>query len=210
MTVRVLIADDHPVFREGLRAVLSGEPGIDVVGDCGSGTDAVRLAAELRPDVVLMDLRMPGLDGVGATRRIVADGTAAVVVLTTYETNAHILEAIEAGALGYLLKDASGERIADAVRAAARRETVLAGPVAAALAEHVRRPRTVSLTGREREVLQQVALGLSNPEIGRVLFIGESTVKSHLLRIFEKLGVGDRTAAVTAAIAGGILPPPGG
>ncbi len=205
--IRVLVVDDHPVVREGLRAMLDAEPDLDVVGEAGSGQDAVRLAAELGPDVVLMDLRMPGVDGVAATGQITAAGSARVLVVTTYDTDADILRAVEAGATGYLLKDTPRRDLADAVRAAARGETVLAPPVAAKLVTRVRSAGADPLTRREVEVLAQVARGLSNAEIGRVLLISEATVKTHLLRTFEKLGVGDRTAAVTTAMARGILRP---
>jgi DNA-binding NarL/FixJ family response regulator len=169
----------------------------------------VVLTARLRPDVVLMDLRMPGSDGVGATARIAADhpGTH-VLVLTTYDTDADILRAIEAGATGYLLKDTPIGPLADAIRAAARGETVLAPVVASRLVTRMRAPAGEQLTPREVEVLALVARGLSNADIGRALFIGEATVKTHLLRLFAKLGVNDRTAAVTAALARGIIPPP--
>jgi DNA-binding NarL/FixJ family response regulator len=211
MTVRVLIVDDHPVVREGLRVLLAAEPDLAVVGDCGRGDEAVRLALRLRPDVVLMDLRLPGLDGVAATERIVAAGTdawtVAVLVLTTYDSDGDIVRALAAGATGYLLKDAPRDELTRAVRAGARGETVLAPPVAARLADRVRVLRP-ALTPRELDVLRRVAAGMSNPDIGRELFIGEATVKSHVTHIFEKLGVNDRTAAVTAAIAAGILPSP--
>jgi DNA-binding NarL/FixJ family response regulator len=207
VTVRVLIVDDHAIVREGLRAVLDAEPGITVVAECGTGEEAVRLAAGSGPDVVLMDLRLPGLDGVEATKRIRAAGAAAVLVLTMYDTDGDILRAVAAGATGYLLKDCSRRELAAAVRAAARGETVLAAPVAAKLANQIRGD-AASLTGRETEVLERVARGLSNPEIGRELFISEATVKSHVMRIFAKLGVKDRTAAVTAALARGIIRPP--
>jgi DNA-binding NarL/FixJ family response regulator len=204
VTVRVVVADDHPVVREGLRAMLEAEPDLDVVGEAGSGEEAVRLAAEHRPDVVLMDLRMPGTDGVTATGRITAAGHARVLVVTTYDTDADILRAVEAGATGYLLKDTPRADLADAVRSAARGETVLAPPVAAKLVTRVR--GTVdTLTPRELQVLGQVARGLSNAEIGRELLIGEATVKTHLIRVFEKLGVSDRTAAVTVAMSRGYL-----
>jgi DNA-binding NarL/FixJ family response regulator len=206
VTVGVLIVDDHPIVREGLRAVLATEPGIEVLGDCGCGEDAVRAAAELSPDVVLMDLRLPGLDGVGATRQIVAAGHAAVLVLTTYDTDGDIARAIAAGAVGYLLKDAPRAELVAAVHATARGETVLAAPVAAKLVSQVR--GAGRLTARETEVLSRIAGGLSNPEIGRELFISEATVKSHVTGIFAKLSVRDRTAAVTVAMARGILPPP--
>jgi DNA-binding NarL/FixJ family response regulator len=208
VTIRVLLVDDHPVVREGLRALLSAEPDLRVVGECGTGTDAVREAAALRPDVVLMDLRLPGLDGVAATEQIVAAGSANVLVLTTYDDDADIVRALAAGATGYLLKDAVRGDLARGVRDAARGETVLAPPVAARLVTRVRGPAPPGLTPRELQVLRAVARGLSNPDIGRELFIGEATVKSHLTRVFEKLGVNDRTAAVTAAIARGILPSP--
>ena len=206
--LRLIVVDDHPVVREGLRAMLDAEPDLSVVGEAGSGEDAVRLAAELRPDVVLMDLRMPGTDGVAATGRITAAGTARVLVVTTYDTDADILRAVEAGATGYLLKDTPRRELADAVRAAARGETVLAPPVARALVSRVRLPAVESPTRRELEVLAEVARGLSNAEVGRALHISEATVKTHLVRLFEKLGVGDRTAAVTRAYAQGLLPPP--
>jgi DNA-binding NarL/FixJ family response regulator len=209
--IRLLIVDDHPVVREGLRVLLAAEPDLAVVGDCGRGDEAVRLALWLRPDVVLMDLRLPGLDGVAATERIVAAGTdawtVAVLVLTTYDSDGDIVRALAAGATGYLLKDAPRDELTRAVRAGARGETVLAPPVAARLADRVRVPRP-ALTPRELDVLRRVAAGMSNPDIGRELFIGEATVKSHVTHIFEKLGVNDRTAAVTAAIAAGILPSP--
>ncbi len=206
--VRVLIVDDHPVVREGLRAVLSAQADIRVVGETSSGEDAVRMARELRPDVVLMDLRLPGIDGVAATAQIVAERTASVLVLTTYDGDADIVRALAAGATGYLLKDTSRDELARGVRRAANGETVLAPPVAARLVSRMRGPATQALTARELDVLRSIADGLSNPDIGRSLFISEATVKSHVTRIFEKLGVNDRTAAVTAAIAQGILAAP--
>jgi DNA-binding NarL/FixJ family response regulator len=205
--LRVLVCDDHPVVRAGIAGLLGTEPGLEVVGQAGDGEEAVRLAAALAPDVVLMDLRMPRLEGAEATARIVTEHPGvAVVVLTTYETDTDILRAVEAGARGYLLKDTPAEQIAAAVRAAARGETVLAPAVAARLVSRVRAP--ASLTAREIEVLEGVAAGLSNAEIGRRLFIGEATVKTHLLRLFQKLGVDDRTRAVTVAMERGILRTP--
>jgi DNA-binding NarL/FixJ family response regulator len=208
--IRVLLTDDHPVVRAGLRGMLAAEPDIEVAGEAGSGPEAVALTRTGRFDVILMDLRMPGGDGVAATREIVAaDPGARVLVLTTYETDADILRAVEAGATGYLLKDAAPAELASAVRAAARGETVLAPSVAERLVSHVRRPQAESLSARETEVLARVARGRTNAEIGRDLFISEATVKTHLLRAFGKLGVSGRTAAVTAAIERGLLPPPG-
>jgi DNA-binding NarL/FixJ family response regulator len=207
--VRVLIVDDHPVVREGLRAVLSAEPDFVVVGETGTGEEAVSLATELRPDVVLMDLRLGGgMDGVATTAIIVGGGLGNVLILTTYDGDGDIVRGLAAGATGYLLKDTPREQLANGLRAAAKGETVLAPPVAARLATRVRTPAAPALTPREVEVLQGIARGLSNPDIGRHLFISEATVKSHVTRIFEKLGVNDRTAAVTTAIARGDLPAP--
>jgi DNA-binding NarL/FixJ family response regulator len=208
--IRVLLADDHPVVRAGLRGMLAAEPGIEVAGEAGSGPEAVALARVSEYDVILMDLRMPGGDGVTATEQILAaDPGARVLVLTTYETDADILRAVEAGATGYLLKDATPAELADAVRAAARGETVLAPSVAEWLVSRVRRPQRELLSARETEVLAQAARGRTNAEIGRALFISEATVKTHLLRAFGKLGVSGRTAAVTTAIERGLLTPPG-
>jgi DNA-binding NarL/FixJ family response regulator len=205
--VRVLLVDDHPVVRAGLRGMLATEEGIEVVGEAGSGAEAVAVAAATAPDVVLMDLRMPGVDGVTATARILAAGRGTkVVVLTTYETDADILRAVEAGAAGYLLKDVSPAELSRAVRAAARGETVLAPSVAARLVSNARRPGPAPvLSARELEVLRLVGRGLTNADIGRTLYISEATVKTHLLRMFQKLGVSDRTAAVTTALARGFL-----
>ncbi|GAA3835862.1 response regulator transcription factor [Sphaerisporangium flaviroseum] len=204
--IHVLIVDDHPVVREGLRGMLEADPGIAVAGEAGSGDEAVARARELGPDVILMDLRMPGGDGVGAIARILADRPASrVVVLTTYETDQDIVRAVEAGAAGYLLKDTSRADLVAAVFAAARGETVLSPSVATKLVTRMRAPAVESLSKRETEVLALVARGLTNAEVGRELFISETTVKTHLLRIFGKLGVSDRTAAVTTALARGIL-----
>ena len=205
-TIRILIADDHPVVRAGLRGMLAGQPDLELVGEAATGEQAVRLVAELRPDVVLMDLRLPGLDGVAATQEIVArhPGTE-VLVLTTYDTDADILSAVQAGATGYLLKDTPRETLYRAIRAAARGETVLAPTVATRLVGQMRGPAEETLSVREIEVLACVARGASNKEIARQLHISESTVKTHLLHIFGKLGVSDRTEAVTTALQRGIL-----
>lgn len=211
MTIRVLVVDDHPVVRSGLAGMLTVEDDLEVVGEAGDGEEAVARVAALAPDVVLMDLRMPRLDGVGATARIlVAHPDTRVLVLTTYDTDADILRAVEAGATGYLLKDTPRVQLVDAVRAAARGETVLAPAVAARLVSRLRAPAPEPLTPREIEVLAAVARGLSNAEIGRSLFIAEATVKTHLLRAFVKLGVDDRTRAVTVAMERGLLPAAGG
>jgi DNA-binding NarL/FixJ family response regulator len=211
MTIRVLVVDDHPVVRSGLAGMLTVEDDLEVVGEAADGEEALVRVAALRPDVVLMDLRMPRLDGVGATERILtANPAARVVVLTTYDTDADIVRAVGAGASGYLLKDTPRAQLVEAVRAAARGETVLAPPVVARLVSRMRSPAPADvLTPREVEVLAAVSRGLSNAEIGRYLFIGEATVKTHLLRAFAKLGVDDRTRAVTVAIERGILPSPG-
>ncbi|WP_329252924.1 response regulator transcription factor [Actinoallomurus sp. NBC_01490] len=207
--IRILLVDDHPVVREGLRGMLAAEDDLEVVAEAGGAAEAVAAVRAHEPDVVLMDLRMPGGDGVEATSRVLAQRPETrVVVLTTYDTDADILRAVEAGAAGYLLKDASRAELAQAIRAAARGETVLAPSVAAKLVSRMRSP--VELSRREIEVLRLVARGRTNAEIGRELLISEATVKTHLLRTFGKLDVSDRTAAVTAALERGILPPPGG
>lgn len=210
MTVTILIADDHPVVREGLRGMLAGEPDIEVLGEAGDGREAARMAESLRPDVVLMDLRMPGTDGVEATKLIASRSAApAVLVVTTYDTDNDIIRAVEAGAKGYLLKDTPRAELIRAVRTAAAGGTVLAPVVAAKLLGRSRAPAHLELTGRELEVLALVAAGKTNAEIGHALYIGEATVKTHLLHAFAKLGVDDRTAAVTTAIGRGLLPAPG-
>jgi DNA-binding NarL/FixJ family response regulator len=207
--IRVLLTDDHPVVREGLRGMLVTEPGIDVIGEAASGDEAVAMTRALRPDVILMDLRMPRGDGVSAITRIRADlPETRIIVLTTYDTDADILRAVEAGATGYLLKDTPRAELARAVRAAARGETVLAPSVAGRLMTRVREPQPEPLSATQTQVLALVARGLTNAEIGRKMFISEATVKTHLLRASAKLGVSGRTAAVTKAIETGALPQP--
>ena len=204
--VRIVIADDHPVVRTGLHGILASQPDFEVVGEASTGREAVDLVQALRPDVVLMDLRMPEMDGVEAISRIVAEQPEArVLVLTTYDGDADIVRAVGAGATGYLLKDTPREELCRAIRAAARGESVLAPVVAARLMGRVREPQGEALSGREAEVLKLVAGGTSNKEIGQQLHISEATVKPHLSHIFGKLGVDDRTAAVTAALERGIL-----
>ena len=204
--IRLLVVDDHPVVRAGMVAVLGEEDDFLVVGEAANGAEALALVRHVSPDVVLMDLRMPVMDGAEATARIagLADPPQ-VLVLTTYDTDADIVRAVEAGARGYLLKDAPTGVLADAIRRAARGETVLAPPVVARLAERLRGSARPGLTARELDVLRLVARGLSNADIGRELSIGEATVKTHLIRAFAKLEVTDRTAAVTAAYAGGYI-----
>ena len=203
--IRVMVADDHPIVRGGIVALLSAAGDLEVVAEASDGLEAVRLASEHRPDVILMDLRMPGLDGDEATARIIAaNPSTRVVILTTYESDASILTAIEAGASGYLLKAAPQEEILAGVRSVARGEVALAPSIAAMLVQRVAKP-TIGLSPRETEVLALVAQGSSNPEIARALFLSEATVKTHLLHVFEKLGVSDRTRAVTRAMELGLL-----
>jgi DNA-binding NarL/FixJ family response regulator len=204
--VRLLIADDHPIVRAGFEGMLAEKPDLEDVGEAGNGEEAVRLADQLRPDVVLMDLRMPEVDGVEAIGRIKEDHPHVhILVLTTYDSDADILRAIEAGATGYLLKDTPREELFRAIRGAARGEPVLAPSVTARLMQRAKTPSQAALSGREIEVLELVARGKSNRELARDLHLSEATVKSHLIHIFDKLGVTDRTAAVTVALERGIL-----
>ncbi|MCC2276753.1 response regulator transcription factor [Streptomyces sp. ET3-23] len=208
--VHVLLVDDHPVVRRGLRAMVDDLPDVEAVGEAADGAEALRLLADgVCPDVVLMDLQMgTGMHGVEATRRITAlPSPPAVLILTTYSTDADILAAVEAGATGYLLKDAPPEDVAAAVHAAARGETVLAPPVAARLLGRVRAGGRPALSPRETEILGLLAEGLANRQISRRLFISEATVKTHLVHIYGKLGVDSRTAAVTAGLAAGLIRP---
>ena len=204
--IRLLIVDDHPVVRAGLVGMLSDEPGFEVVGEASNGEQAVRIAAATRPDVVLMDLRMPGVDGVEATSQITAAGDVKVLILTTYESDDQILAAIDAGASGYLLKASPRAEIVAGIQSVADGQTALSPLVAARLVQRMRTPVPEAvLTTRETEVLQLVARGRSNKQIAVALGIAESTVKTHLLKIFEKLGVADRTRAVTLAMERGLL-----
>lgn len=203
---RVLVADDHPVVRGGIVALLGTAGDLDVVGEAATGLEAVELALQLEPDVVLMDLRMPGINGDEATARIVAERPRIrVLVLTTYESDDSILTAIEAGASGYLLKAAPQDELLAGIRSVARGEVALAPRIAALLVNRVQRPAAPTLTSRETEILQLVAQGLSNPAIAKELFVSSATVKAHLLHAFEKLEVSDRTRAVTKAMELGLL-----
>lgn len=204
--IRVVVVDDHTVMRAGVVALLAAEPTIDIVGEASDGREAVGLVESLTPDVALVDLRMPVLDGVAATAEIVAGpAPTRVLILTTYDTDEEIERAVEAGAIGYLLKDTTREQLVDAIRSADRGETVLAPRVAERLVARMRRPAQVALTAREVDVLNAVADGLSNIDIGRRLVIAEATVKTHLLRVFAKLDVSDRTHAVVVALERGLL-----
>ncbi len=206
MTITLVVADDHPIVRGGIVALLAAEPDIRVVAEAENGRQAVEAALEHRPSAVLMDLRMPELDGVGAIEAIRANWPdAAIVVLTTYDTDEAIVRAIEAGATGYLLKDAPSDDLVDAVRRAAAGETVLAPPVAKRLVERVRDPQAGALSLREIEVLRGVASGNTNAAIAAELHISQATVKTHLLHIYDKLGVSDRAAAVAVAYENGVL-----
>jgi DNA-binding NarL/FixJ family response regulator len=208
--IKVLIADDHPVVRDGLRAMLATQPDMQLVGEAATGTQAVELARAFRPDVVLMDLQMPELDGPAAIATLRdKDPAVRVLVLTTFGTDADITRAIDAGATGYLLKDAPREQLFNAIRSAARGESVLSPSVATRVLGRMRAPAEEALSPRELEILQAVARGLSNRDIGRQLYVSETTVKTHLLRTFAKLGVDDRTAAVTVALERGIIRLPG-
>ncbi|HEX7349500.1 response regulator transcription factor [Brachybacterium sp.] len=207
--ITLMIVDDHPVVRDGLRGLFATDPRFEVVAEAADGAEAITLAQRLHPAVILMDLRMPGLGGVAAIESLTEAGSSSrVVVLTTYDTDADVLSAIEAGAIGFLLKDASRAELHRAVEAAARGESVLAPAVLARVMARSRQPAAPPLSPRELEVLELIAAGCSNREAARRLLISEATVKTHLLHIFDKLGVRDRTAAVATAIARGHLTPP--
>ncbi|WP_152364311.1 response regulator [Microlunatus speluncae] len=198
--IRLLIVDDHPIVREGLRAAFSGEPDFVVVGEAGDGDEAVTLAGTLTPDVVLMDLRMPKIDGVTAIRRLAETAPRLpILVLTTFDADTDVLPAVEAGAVGYLLKDAPTAELLEAVRAAAAGKTVLSPAVVGRLVDRLRTPPPSPLSPRELEVLALVAAGASNREAADRLFISEASIKTHLVHIFDKLGVRDRAGAVGEA-----------
>ncbi|OAT67955.1 LuxR family transcriptional regulator [Mycobacteroides immunogenum] len=204
----ILLVDDHPVVREGFRGMLEAEPDFTVIGEASSALEAVAAAQTLQPDVILMDLRMPGQDGVWATERILsAQPSTRILIVTTYESDSDIVRAVETGAAGYILKNASRHQLAEAVRQTAIGRTVLAPSVAERLIRSTHQRAAIpNLSAREIEILTHVAKGATNADIGRALFISEATVKTHLLRTFNKLDVGDRTAAVTTAQTLGLLP----
>ncbi|MFD7731047.1 response regulator [Kitasatospora phosalacinea] len=198
--VRLLIVDDHPIVRDGLRGAFADSPEFEVVGEACNGAEALDQAVALKPDLVLMDLRMPVMDGVTATRRLGESAPGVrVLVLTTFDTDNDVLPAIEAGATGYLLKDAPTEELLRAARVAARGEATLSPAIAKRLMDRVRRPGPGVLSARELEVMRLVAHGSSNKEVAGRLFITEASVKTHLLRIYDKLGVRDRAGAVGEA-----------
>ncbi|AFU02563.1 response regulator [Nocardia brasiliensis] len=217
MTIRVLIADDQPLIRDGLSVLLNAQPDIEVVGEAADGVEAARLTADCRPDVVLMDIRMPRLDGLEATARIVASGAPTrVIVLTTYDLDEYVFRALRAGASGFLLKDASGLAIVDSVRTIALGDAMLAPSVTRRLLDEFARlparprpdaARLRALTDRETQVLTLIARGLSNAEIAETLGIAEETVKTHVGRILAKLRLRDRTQAAIAAYETGLVTP---
>ena len=218
MTIRVLVVDDEELVRTGLRLILDAEPDIGVVGTASDGRQAVAEVRRLCPDVVLMDIRMPGLDGLEATRRILTEPDVPpckVVILTTFDVDEHVYEALRAGASGFLLKDVPADQLAHAIRVAAAGEALLAPSVTRRLIAAFARPTAPGpvpvaglgdLTPREVEVLTLLAEGLSNAEIATRLFVGEATVKTHVARVLMKLGVRDRVQAVIVAFRAGLVP----
>ncbi|ANN18622.1 response regulator [Amycolatopsis orientalis] len=206
MTITLLITDDHPIVRDGLRGIFTADQGFEVLGEAASGDEAVALTEKLRPDVVLMDLRMPGSGGVAAIAELAKRGNPArILVLTTYDTDTDVVPAIEAGATGYLLKDAPREELFRAVRATARGEAVLSPAVADLIMGRMRAPAPEPLSRREIEVLTLISRGSTNKEAAKQLFISEATVKTHLVHAYAKLGVKDRAAAVATAFERGLL-----
>ncbi|GGM72040.1 DNA-binding response regulator [Lentzea pudingi] len=215
MSLRVVLADDQDLVRAGFRVILGTEPGIEVVGEAGDGAQAVELVAELRPDVVLMDVQMPRMDGLEATRHILsADHGTRVVILTTFDREDYLFEALQAGASGFLLKNASPEDLVESVRVVARGDALLSPEVTRRVIARFstaprERTRPPELTDREFEVLVELAKGASNAEIAATLFLGETTVKTHVSRVLTKLGLRDRTHAVVFAYERGIVTPGG-
>lgn len=205
-TIKLLLCDDHPVVRSGLRGMLESQTDLEVVAEAANGNEAITLARRHQPDVVLMDLRMPEVDGIAAIRGIKAERPdAKILVLTTYETDADILRAVEVGAVGFLLKETHQDQLFAAIRDAARGNSPLTPSVAARLMERLRNNSDSMLSAREVEILRLVAQGTNNKGIAAKLWISEATVKSHLNRAFEKLGAVDRTSAVTVALKRGII-----
>jgi DNA-binding NarL/FixJ family response regulator len=206
--ITLLIVDDHPVVRDGLRGMFTADPRFDVLGEAGDGAEAIAVGERLRPDVILMDLRMPTTDGVTAIKELARRGVPSrILVLTTYDTDSDVLPAIEAGATGYLLKDSPRDELFRAVEAAARGQAVLSPAVATRLMGQMRQPASEPLSQRELEVLELIAKGSTNREAAKALFISEATVKTHLLHVYAKLGVNDRAAAVATAFSRGYLTP---
>jgi DNA-binding NarL/FixJ family response regulator len=219
--IRILIADDHALMRHGLRGMLDAQSDMEVVGEAEDGASAVDEAIRLRPDVVVMDIRMPRLDGIEATRRLIAHGGDAfrILILTTFDLDEYVFEALRAGAAGFMLKDAPPRQMAEAVRSVAAGDALLAPAITRRLIERyvsvpppeaARRERFAALTDRETEILLLLTRGLSNAEIGERLFLSEATVKTHVTRVLQKLGVRDRVQAVVMAYEGGIAQPGGG
>jgi DNA-binding NarL/FixJ family response regulator len=218
--IRVLLADDHALMRDGLRGMLDAQPDMEVVGEAADGAAAVDEAIRLHPDVVIMDIRMPRLDGIEATRRLMAQGGAPhILVLTTFDLDEYVFQALRAGAGGFMLKDAPPGQLAEAVRTVATGESLLAPAVTARLIERyvsvppsdaARKERFSELTDRELEVLRLLTRGLSNAEIGEALFLSEATVKTHVTRVLQKLGVRDRVQAVVLAYESGLVQPGAG
>ncbi len=215
MSVTVVIADDQAMVRAGFRRLLEAEPDIDVVGEAGNGADAVDQVTRTRPHVALLDIRMPTMDGIEATRRIVASTETRVVILTTFDLDEYVYDALRSGAAGFLLKDAPPEQMIDAVHAVARGDALIAPSITKRLlAEFVRRPEPADaapqlalLTDRERDVLLRLGRGLSNAEIASELYLGEATIKTHVGNVLAKLGLRDRVQAVVFAYEHGLIRP---
>ena len=218
MSIRVLIADDQALVRIGFRKILESEPDLEVVGEAGDGGEAAERARLLRPDIVLMDIQMPGVDGLEATRRLVGNGIARVLILTTFDINEYVYEALRAGASGFLLKDTDADQLINAIRVVARGEALLAPSITRRLIEQFAkrpppstRPEALAeLTPRELEILQLLARGLANAEIAQELILGEATVKTHVARVLHKLGLRDRVQAVVTAYETGLVQPGAG